>query len=290
MNTEDVAYERDEPSCAVPLAASLELFGPSQGKGCFSRSPLEIEVSVGEQNLRNGEGFGFSLHFRRVIVALLFENCELMREGRYERTLPAEDFVQFLKRVVDTSRIAKGQVKAGTTKLLSSFLSTLGIELSAQANVVGSLERGDTKTIESKINFKIVRFVAGARWEIGHEILGDPTEIDNLLRGSYFNQPADVRNEAEYYPLCFVEPVGRRPYAVTIELRAKKADCVYVPLGNEPAGDPWERKNKEAIERLLALKMLKEQNQADALQCPEDEIILARARLSARTRRAQKPT
>jgi hypothetical protein len=138
MNAEDAVYERDGPTCALPLAAYLELFMPRQGEGRFACSPLEIEVSLGEQELSNENGFGFSLRFRRVVVALGLEGCELAREGRYERTLPAEDFVQFLKRVVDTTRFAKGEARGGASKFLSTVLSALGIELSAQAGLCAS--------------------------------------------------------------------------------------------------------------------------------------------------------
>lgn len=288
MNPDDAVYDREGPTSALPLAADLELFRARQGEARFACSPLEIEVSLGEQDLRDEDGFGFSLRFRRVIVALTLEGCELARKGRYERTLPAEDFLQLLKRVVDTSRLAKGQARGGSSNLLSSLLSTLGIELSAQAEVAASLQRGDTRTVESKINFKIVGFVASARWEIGHRELGDPSEIDGLLRGSYFNKPADGRTEDEYNPLCYLEPHGRRPYAVTVELRAKKTDCVYLPLGDKLGGETWERSNKVLIEQLLAFKMLEELNRADGFEPPEGEIILARAKLTVRSRRMQK--
>jgi hypothetical protein len=288
MNAEDAVYDREGPACAVRFAADLELFKPRQGEGCFARSPLEIEVSLGEQDLRDEHGFGFSLRFRRVIVALTLEGCDVARQGRYERTLPAEDFAQFLKRVVDTSRFAKAQGRVGSSKILSNLLSALGIELSAQAEVAASLERGNIKTIESKVNLKIVRFVANTRWEIGHPQLGDPSAIDTLLRGMYFNKPADGRMEDEYSPLCYVEPLDRRPYTVTIELRVKKADCVYVPLGNESGGEAWEKKNKTQVERLLAVRMLEELNRADGLEPPEGEIILARARLIVKAKRRRK--
>ena len=202
--------------------------------------------------------------------------------------MPAEDFLQLLKRVIDTSRLARGEAKGGSSNLLSNLLFTLGIELSAKAEVAASLQRGDTRTVESKINFKIVRFLANARWEIGHAELGDPSEIDGLLRGSYFNKPADGRKADEYNPLCYVEPDGRRRYAVTVELRARKADCVYRPLGDESGGEAWEKGNKVLIENLLTFKMLEEQNRNDGLEPPEDEVILARAKLTVRNKRLQK--
>ena len=109
-----------------------------------------------------------------------------------------------------------------------------------------------------------------------------------MLRGLYLNKPADGRAGDDYNPLCILNPVGRRPYAVTVELRAKKRDCVYLPLGDEPTGQAWEKRNKNQIERLLALKMLEELNRADGLDPPEGELILARAMLGVRARRRRK--
>jgi hypothetical protein len=190
--------------------------------------------------------------------------------------------------VVDTSRLAKAEARGGLSRILSNLFSALGVEASAHAEVAASLQRGDTKTIESKIKFKIVRFIPNTRWEIGHQELGDPSEIGNLLRGRYLNEPADGRAEDEYNPLCYVEPLDRRRYAVTVELRAKKADCHYIPLGREAGGETWEKQNKTQIQWLLAFKMLEELNCADGLEPPEGEVILARARLTVKGKRMRK--
>ena len=88
MKAEDAIYEPAGSTLALPRAADLELFTPRQGEGFFDRSPLAVEVSLGDQDLRDEDGFGFSLRFRRVIIALLLEHCKLAREGRYERTCP----------------------------------------------------------------------------------------------------------------------------------------------------------------------------------------------------------
>jgi len=96
MNAEDAAYEREGPTCALKRAAELELFGPRQGEGRFACSPLEIEVSLGEQDLRDQDGFGFSLRFRRVIVALAFEGCELSGRAATSARCPPKTFSNFL--------------------------------------------------------------------------------------------------------------------------------------------------------------------------------------------------
>jgi hypothetical protein len=262
----------------MPFAAYLQLFLPRQGGGEFASTPLEIEVSMGDQALTDGSGSGFSLRFRRVIVALELKACQVARTDRYERTLPAEDFSQFLKRVIESSRLGKADLKGGISAAFSNILSAIGIDISAHGEIARSLQTGDTKTVESKLKFKMVRCLPGERWEIGHEILGDPLELDGLLRGRYLNNPPDDCHDS-FSPLCFLESLGRQSYSCIIELRAKKTDCVFSPIDNENNEVEWEKRNRELIQKLLALKMLAEQNRSDGLTPPEGEIVLARARL-----------
>ena len=287
-NHDDVVYSRDGPSHALEFAASLELFDPRQGFGSFERTPIEIEVSLGEQDLTDEDGFGGSIRFRRVVVALVLEDCELARDERYERTLEPEDFTQFLKRMVETSKMAKGGAKAGTSSTLSKVLSAIGLDASAHGEVEASIQSGDVKTIESKIEFKLVRFIAGTRWEVGHETLGDPLNLDGLLRGRYFHLPPDGKKDDGENHLGTVTPVGGRSYATYVELRARKADFIFSRRGAPPSGAPWAVANEEIIERLVCLREFEEQNKRDGYTLPEGEILLARARLTTKRKRRTK--
>ena len=97
MDDEDrVRYIKEGPSHAVEDALTLEVLGPGQGQGSFSRTPVEIEVSAGDMEFREDE-IAISLKFRRVFVALILENCRLAIDGRYERTLDGEKYKHLIK-------------------------------------------------------------------------------------------------------------------------------------------------------------------------------------------------
>ena len=71
MDDEDrVRYLKEGPSHAVEDALTLEVLGPGQGQGSFSRTPVEIEVSAGDMEFREDD-IAISLKFRRVFVALI---------------------------------------------------------------------------------------------------------------------------------------------------------------------------------------------------------------------------
>ena len=275
---DDASFSRRGPTNAMRYAAELELFLPRQGEGRFSNAPLEIEVSLGEQEFRDKDGIGFCLRFRRVIVEIIPKYCEIERDQRYRRTLPREDFTQFLKRVVEKGRLGRVGAKAGMNGL-SKILAAVGIDMALTGEVAASLESNNTQTIESKVDFPIVRWVAAGRWEIGHSVLGDPSELDGCLKGGYFGDPGDGRTPDDYNPLCILKPRGSRDYHVDIELRAKFGDCAFRSLSDERDEEEWAKKNKEEIMRILALKLLREQNRSDGLEPPDDELILGRSRL-----------
>lgn len=282
MDTADVTYEREPARHAARYAAALELFSPVQGEGTFLETPLLVEVSLGAQEFRDRDGFGFELRFRRVIVEVSVEGCEIARGGRYERTLPPEDYSHFLKRVAETSRLGDAQGRIGVAGLLKRILGGVGIEAEAEFLATAKLLSEQRSEIESRLSVKIVRWAGAGRWEIGHEIAGDPNEIDGLLKGAYLSPPGDGRGAKNSNPLCRLQPHGEADYRAVVELRARKVDCNYRVLSSRRTELRWRQVNRERIEKILALKMLEEANRAEGMEPPEGEVVLARAALAAR--------
>lgn len=64
-------------------------------------------------------------------------------------------------------------------------------------------------------------------------------------------------------------------FMLNVELRARKIDCVYIPHDDKKSKQKMTHKNKEKIEKILALKMLEQQNYSDGLEPPEGEVVLA---------------
>lgn len=285
---EEARISRIGPTSAARYAADLELFLPRQGETVFSNVPFEIEASFGEQEFTDNDGFGFKLSFRRAFIEIVPENCEISREGRYQRSLPKEQFRHLLKRVNESSSAKKARISGGVSLQFSKILSALGIETSLHGEVQKTLQSGDTQSIESHLDFKIVRWVGASRWQIGHEVIGDPSEASGELRGGYLSQLGDDVDEGSSNPLCFLIPERGSRFAATVELRARKRDCVYLPLGEERNEERWAKKNRTQIERLLTLKMLEEQNRADGLNPPEGEVVLSRGRIEVSKSRKNK--
>lgn len=284
-----VEYEIQRPKSVARYAAELELFVPRQGQADWLKTPLEVEVSLGEQTFIDGtseDRFGFTLRFRKVILDVTTYNCVISRTGRYERTLPQDEFKQFIKRVIESSRMAGAEGGMGVSSSLTKLLSAVGLDLSAHARVAGEIKKGNLTSIESSLPFKLVRWVGAGRWEIGHDQIGDPREIDGLLKGAYFSHPSDGRSAEDTNPVCFIEPSGTANYSVVVELRARLGDCVYFPVGDLPPEPLWVRRNKDTVEALLVQKMLRERNRADGHKPPEGEIILSRGRLVIRRDKA----
>ena len=160
MDDEDrVRYLKEGPSHAVEDALTLEVLGPGQGQGSFSRTPVEIEVSAGDMEFREGE-IAISLKFRRVFVALILENCHLAIDGRYERTLDGEKYKHLIKQVEAVARSVSGNASA-ELGIGAKLLSYVGIKASAGGAVKASSGKDNTSMVESNLPFKIVRFVAG---------------------------------------------------------------------------------------------------------------------------------
>lgn len=270
---------RERPVMSVPYAASLEIFQPHQGQEYSDSLPLELEVSLGRQDFTDDDGFGFSLSFRQVFLDVSVRGCEILREGRYVRTVSKEDFSQYIKKFYETSSAASGGVTAGISSKIANLLASIGIDIAAQAQIKRALEQGEIKTLENSIDFKIVEWVGNGRWKIGHPRIGDPLQLDGSLQGAYLSPTGDGRTGSETNELCRLDPQHASNYSVSIELRAPKAACVYRPLGDLGTNETWAAKNKARIERVLALKMLQEKNRADGLSPPMDEVILARGRL-----------
>ncbi|WP_152615735.1 hypothetical protein [Leisingera sp. ANG-M1] len=273
---EDIQISRLNLTSAARYAADLEVFLPRQGETMFANLPFDVEASFGEQEFTDEDGFGFKLSFRRAFIEVIPENCEIAREGRYQRSLPREKFQHLLKRVSEDHGSRRMNASGGISLRLAKLLSAVGIESKLHAEVQRSLQSGDIQSIESQLDFKIVRWVGAGRWQIGHEVIGDPNELSGELRGGYFTPPGDEITEGALNPLCFLNPTGGNEYTAIVELRARKRDCIYQPLGEERNEARWAKKNRVQIERLLTLKMLEEQNRKDGLSPPEGEVVLAR--------------
>jgi hypothetical protein len=267
-------------TCAVRYAAELEIFPPRQGSEDFDRAPLQVEVTLGQGEFKespSGIDVGFTLRFRRVIVELALDNAELALDGRYNRTLSSELFKQSVRRTLeDTSN--RGRERGGGVGLkLNAILSFLSLDGAIRSKLEEELKRGNFASVESAPPFQLVRYASGRRWEIGHTELGDPTQLDGALRGSYLTGEPEA--DDGYCPLCYIVPLEPRPYSVTVELRASLRDCVYSPLGMERDEARWKQTNRRRIEGRLIAKMLQEQNRHDGHEPPPDEIILARGRI-----------
>ncbi|WP_298852238.1 hypothetical protein [uncultured Ruegeria sp.] len=286
---ESARVTRIGPNSAARFAADLEIFLPRQGESSFSNIPFEVEASFGEQDFTDEGGFGFKLSFRRVFLEVITVGCEILRDNRYQRSLPRDQFQHLLKSVSDSSSMRKASAGAGVSLQLSRVLSALGIESSAHVEAQKSINTGDFQSLESDLEFKIVRWVGANRWQIGHEVLGDPSELSGELRGGYLSPIGDGREEDSSNPLCSLGPTKNTKYSAIVELRARKRDCVYRPLGKQRNEDRWASKNRTQIERLLTLKMLEEQNRKDGLSPPEGEVVLARGSIEvAKPRKPKK--
>ena len=267
-------------TCAVRYAAELEIFPPRQGAEDFDRAPLQLEVTLGRcdfQGSPSGLDVGFALQFRRVIVEIFLENAELALDGRYIRTLGNEVFKRSIRRTMEASTLHGSERGGGISIGLNRIFSALNIDGNLRSRLAKEFKRGNFDSIESAPPFPLVRYASGRRWEIGHTDLGDPSQMDGILHGSYLSAKPDA--EEEYSPLCYIIPVEERPFSVMVELRASLRDCVYSPLGTVRNEAKWMQRNREMVERRLVTKMLQEQNRLDGHDPPPGEIILARGQI-----------
>jgi len=277
----DARIIKEDPSHAAPRAAGLEVFFPRQGEGAFARMPLEVEVSLYEERFQDADGFGFALRFRQVIVALTCERCDIARDGRYERVLPRDEIVDSIKRTIQTTGSGAASADAKASFSLPALLNGLmGASAGVEGKIAGSTEATESRLQERVRDYWIVSYAPEHRWRVGIDGLGDPTKDGLFLDGRYFNKPPAGASDADAcVPLCYAEPDGDAPYAIVIELRARKADCAYIPLGQRKEDDLWKEQNRKKIEELLALRMLEDQNREDGFTPPDGEVILARGRL-----------
>lgn len=273
-----------EPKCLFPNAAHLELFQAQPEDGDTSIVPLNVQVSFGEQDFWDNDlkRIGCRLRFRRATLAVKPVGTNIFRLMRYERTLPEEKVAQVIERLTESTDSSKKSLFGGLSAKLSPLYAIFGIDAGLRAEVEKSIIEDLKKRLESKASIKIVRWVGSGCWEIGHEELGDPTELDGFLKGSYFTAPPDDRPEEPNSALCYLENSDDAGFAVDIELRCKLSDCVYIPLGaklNEPNSKRQYR--LEAEQEAMRLMLLKH-NQNLGIQAPPGELVLAQGTLNAR--------
>lgn len=270
------------PDHAVKYAAQLAFSPPRQDRGGeFESMPLEAVVTFGEQEFREQDGFGFSLRFRRAVLALYLLRCNIFPGSEYERTLSNDESMQVFRRTndIDFAGGAGASVNVG----VNSQIPLLGIfaKGGAKADYTADMKRRELEVERFSKKYKIVGKIPNNRWEIGTQKHGDPTTESGCLHNMYFLPPGDTPLDSEtgYSPLCIVGPNGKDNYAITAELRVRKADCVYIPhtAKNEKCSDI--NSNKLVMEKLVATKMLEEQNRRDGFDPPEGELIIARGRI-----------
>lgn len=270
-------YKRSGPKWATPYAAYLELFLPKQGSGEYSKTPIDIEISMGDQEFTESDGFGFRLSFKRVFLTIIPRKCEVSREGRLERSIPKEEFTYLIKKIVNSSTDGELSAEGGLSNTARHLLSTIGIDIGASGKINKKSKWDDSTELQSRGEYRLVRWISAGRWEVGNEKLGDPREENGRLRGAYINPDAESEGGR---PLCFVNALENENYDVNIELSAKKKDLIYEPLGPVLNDEVWKKENRNNIEKLLLGKMLEKMNRSDGLEPAEGEVILARAKLT----------
>lgn len=254
-----------------PRAASLTLFAEQGAE--FRDNPITAELFFGDENVIE-EDVGFNISFRKAILSLELDRAEILRSPtRLERRLETDQFTQVLKRVIEDQQKAEKLASGSIYFSLSNILRALGVNLRA-SGLVGKNETDDEiKILEGKSIYSIVQPIGADSWQIGHELIGDPTKIDGTLIGEYLTAGEDKG------ALCHVTPSGKaRTYEITLKLRVSFRDCVYRPLGKDaPTGSKWPERNKLAIERAMQLKAIRDA-QVDAGLSPEDgEFIIAQS-------------
>jgi len=264
-------------TCAVRYAAELEIFPPPQGTENFDRAPLHLEVTLGRSDFQespSGVDVGFALQFRRVIIELILDNAEIALEDRYSHSLASEVFKRSIRRTVESSSRKGAERDGGLSLNIDHIFSALKIDGKLRKKLSEEFQRGNFESIESAPPFLVVKYASGRRWEVGHSELGDPSQKDGILHGSYLSH--EKGPDGQYSPLCYISPLEDGPYGVSVELRASLTDCVYTPTGVIWNEEKWMKRNRERIERRLVTKMLQEQNRADGYDPPPGEVILAR--------------
>lgn len=281
----DAKFLREPTACAARFAADLELFAPRQGTEKFDRMPLEIEVSLGEEEFSDEEGFGFRLRFRKVIVEVYLEKAEISKYDRYQRTIPKEEFSELLERIAESAQSIGGEAEVSVAPNIGNLLRFLGLGLSVNGRISGDTASKKVNKTVLHNTVRVVQWAGAGRWQVGHEKLGDPLTVDGLLSGAYFYQSADDRNAEDLNPLCYVEPATNANYSGFVELRARKKDCRYFPSDSSDSSEIEYSKNKTAIERVTTLRMLEEANRRDGMNPPDGEIILARSHFAVKKKR-----
>ncbi|WP_346893794.1 hypothetical protein [uncultured Roseibium sp.] len=279
---EDIGHTVRELSHALPLCVELEIFGPRQGHVDFLRMPLDAEVSLAVSTITDptDDTFGFQIGFKRIFLDVSTKGCRIAKDGRYKRSVPKEEFKLLLKRNLEEKSVIQRERRGEIGANIQGILKFLKISASMKGGREKSKTDASSDVQETEFSLYLVQRIAGMRWEIGHETLGDPLQVDGLLRGSYLSPPSDGNTKGDYTPLCYLEAEVAKRYSATIEIRAATKDCVYLPVvDGEDAHKLLEEKTTQ-IERILAIKALQKQNRKDGFDPPDDEIILARGEIS----------
>lgn len=270
---------------AFPRAAQLVTYA-TQGVE-FLNCPIEIDAIFGEESIVDAAGFGFLLKFRRCTLHLYLTRCEISHSiNRYQKTLSDQDFLYLINKTITSQNNRGVKVGISTDKLISRLFGAIGIEVSGSANIQKIVEKMNDEKQEIKIRYKIVEPIAGNCWRIGHELIGDPRSLDQNLSGQYFRTPSDDSDQSSEFAtaLCGIQPSGsNRTYEVAVELRTRFRDCSYYQIDEtKPEGDDWRTKNKEKIEKLFQLRVIRNDQVKTGFTMPEEEIIISRGMLRIR--------
>lgn len=288
----DLKVKRTIEDPVAPYAAALEVFRPRQGEESIDQLPVSLEVTLGDQEFIDPEatdGFGVVLSFRRVIIALYPEGCEVAQSGRYERTIASDVFLKAIseQRNTATDTAASATVEGGVG-VEASWFAKFKLGAFSKAEAAHARKNAKAVSIDAVAQCAIVSIMPQHRWEIGRFIEDATGEREGplgVLRGSFFDDPSTGGEGGT--DLCIVTATGKKGLKVTVELRARIADCILMPQGQQMEGRALHHLNKALIEQRLGVKMIEERNRKRGLTPPPGEVILARGSVSVKPERAK---
>ena len=266
------------------LAASID-FSDIQG-ATFGAQPINVDAYFDEEQFFyvGSKESGFTLKFRRCDLLLMIDGGEITSPpALYRRTLPPEDFKSLMTKTLQAHASTGGKAALGLGKSFEAILSTVGIDLSAEASAAASRDTNRSEETTRVVRYRIVDPIGKDRWQIGHECLGDPNSIDGALHGSYFREIPDDRDpekldESSITSLGTMLVNEKRKYVyLEIELRARFQDCIFLPFGEDaPGKDGVEDVRKSKIEKAITLKALQKMQKNSGFSMRAYEFIVSR--------------
>ena len=281
---DDLEFTIEHTTHALPHAAGLKIWPPSQGSSAnFNEIPIDAEVSFHRQHHRDETGFGFDVKFKNAILDFYLSGGQIKKVGQYEKSLSDQEFLRSLQKVAERNSSFGGKLGFQSKLSLKSVIEKAGFDAHAAGHIESQVSKGSIESFKSQLGKKIVKKIPQDRWRIGHEPFGEPREIDGALNGAYFWEAGDGRGqEDEANQVCLIEPLHGDQYSIEMEVRAKRGDFIYIPIGEQINEEKWKKRNKEKIEKFIIERMLQESNKKDGIPPPEDEVVLARTLITVK--------